>query len=1130
MKGYKPELVDNREVTLKEVINEYLPHLQEKLAVDVTLDIATGYFNPEAFFAVQDELEELDNVRILIGARPSGQDTDRHPDIDDPVDDEAYEQQRVEAALEQIEDNIKEDRNVLGFNPSVNKDLQELIEFLRSDSVEVRRYTDGFIHGKAYLFCTEEGVVVGSSNFTGAGLTSNLELNVGLHQQEITQSVREWFEHLWNTSKQYDLAELYEVEFEPYSPYVVYQRALWERYKDELEDDDEYDSSLHLAEFQRDAVKRARRFIDEHGGVVVADEVGLGKTYIAGELLREYVNERRQRAIVIAPAYLRDGMWNSKQSEWGVQFEVVSYAELRQAEQLTGSNSVFDLPIDEYQLVIVDEAHSFRNSSTKQSRALRQLLRGTPPKDLVLLTATPVNNSLWDLYNQIRYFINNDAVFADHGIQSLRERFKIAQSQDPGDLSPDLLFDVLDQTTVRRTRSFIKNKYQSPTIPTGDGDEIEIQFPDTSPQRVDYTLDETFSNSFFNSIKRGLAGGEQDTPELSLARYRTGEYFDEQDENQLPVAGLLRTGLLKRFESSSHAFATTVNQMIAQNEAALELIKNGVTPSPKTIKELVNTESDAFFNKYLADTSPDTEQQTLGGTQQDPVSRSRKGTVPGDTEKFISDVEKDISILQEWHDTATSIDPAKDKKLQELSSELETVVERAKQKSRADPNNGSSVSDDVFRQKRKVLLFSYFEDTADWIYEYLTDVVQQHDELNCYEGRIVVVTGETTKYGITQEDAVHGFAPNSGDAPESATDEYDILITTDVLAQGANLQDAATVINYDLPWNPMRAVQRNGRIDRLNSPHDTIYPTTFFPEDRVDELLDLEQRVQNKITQAAKSVGVDSSIFPELETTNQNFNEKKEHIKQIQEKEQEAYQKDSHDSTASYSGEEYRRDLRHGLKHHEDTITSLPWGAGSGKIGSTPGYFFCARVGDNEFFRFVPVNSVNNLSPVTEEDDVITETLPCIRRVECSEGTERVLPSTMQEHVYDAWKVAKQSILDEWEYKTDQRNIQPDVRKLFREVGEHVRSHWPDNKSQNEMDNITASIEAPHGRRIENEFRGIYESDELSPTEKTEQIIDTVEELGLQPYTPPDPYPRIRDEQVQLVTWMAIAPQNSESR
>jgi hypothetical protein len=433
----------------------------------------------------------------------------------------------------------------------------------------------------------------------------------------------------------------------------------------------------------------------------------------------------------------------------------------------------------------------------------------------------------------------------------------------------------------------------------------------------------------------------------------------------------------------------------------------------------------------------------------------------------------------------------------------------------------SVVSDEdveaTFRRNRKVLLFSYYEDTVDWIYEYLEEVVDENEALSSYEGRIAAVSGDGSKYGVTREEAVHGFAPNSGDAPPGATDEFDILITTDVLGQGVNLQEARNVINYDLPWNPMRVVQRNGRIDRVNSPHSEIYPFSFFPEDRLDDLLELEHRVRQKLTQAARSIGVSSGVIPDMETLNQNFAEKVEDIESIHEEDDEYYEQGGKEA-AAYSGEEYRQELREGLQDWEDQITSLPWAAGSGFRGDDPGYFFCARVGDETFMRFVPHESV-------EDDEVIQDTLTCLKRIECTRETDRALPDDMRERIYDAWEDAQEDIFRQWQEQTDPLNVQPDIRKLFREVGQHLRDYWPDDMTQEELQETVEAVEAPWGRRYERELREIYEDESLGPVEKSRKLVDKVENLGLQPFEAPDPLPPIEEDEVKLVCWMVIAPE-----
>jgi chaperonin cofactor prefoldin len=764
-----------------------------------------------------------------------------------------------------------------------------------------------------------------------------------------------------------------------------------------------------------------------------------------------------------------------------------------------------NLDVDEYQLVVIDEAHAFRNPGTQQSHALRTLLRGNPPKDVVMLTATPVNNSLWDLYYLLYYFIKNDAAFANEGIRSLRERFKTAQSEDPSDLSPDMLFDVLDETTVRRTRRFIKNYYENATMPDGEGGSVRVNFPDPNPKRVDYTFSDTFGDAYFEDVSRGLAAGDHDEAELSLARYRPSFYLEgEEDASELSLVGLLRTGLLKRFESSSRAFANTLERMVRQNRAAVQLMEEGYFPDPDAIDEWVEMDSDAAFDETLGDASD---------------GNIPLGAVEADPNQLRADLENDIEILEHWREGAAAVERKDDEKLHALRNALYDVVEEARDDAQSEEVSDESI-DAAFRQNRKVLLFSYYEDTVDWVYEYLEEVVAEDDELSCYEGRIAAVSGDGAKYGVTREQAVHGFAPNSGDAPPDATDEFDILISTDVLAQGVNLQEARTVINYDLPWNPMRVVQRNGRIDRVNSPHSKIYPITFFPEDRLDDLLELEHRVRQKLTQAARSIGVSGGVIPDMESLNQNFAERVEDIGSIQEEDTDFYEEGG-GTAAAYSGEEYRQELRNGLDTRENQVTSLPWAAGSGFVGDNPGYFFCARIGDEVFMRFLP-------QEMDDDDEIVQDTLTCLKRIECTEETDRTLPEPMGDRVYTAWDTARSDIYAQWQEQTDPLNVQPDIRKLFREVGEHLRENWPDDMTQDELQETVEAVEAPWGRRYERELREIYENKSLGPAEKSRQLAEKVDDLGLQPFEAPDPLPPIQEDEVKLICWMVVAPKEDE--
>lgn len=253
----------------------------------------------------------------------------------------------------------------------------------------------------------------------------------------------------------------------------------------------------------------------EDGGRI--DGVGSGKTFVGGELIRQAVEERRQRALLIAPAALRDGTWERFKDHYQLYIETISYEELTNDSQLGGAFPHLKNRSNEYALVIVDEAQAFRNPDTDRAKALRKLLQGRPPKQLVLLSATPVNNSLWDLYYLLTNFIKHDAEFADQGIRSLKEKFNDAMKQDPDDLKPDALFDVLDATTVRRTRHFVRRYYPNDRVKDHRGQEQPVRFPDPHVEADTYSFDALLPG-FFEEIEEALAP-ENGQPKLTLARY-----------------------------------------------------------------------------------------------------------------------------------------------------------------------------------------------------------------------------------------------------------------------------------------------------------------------------------------------------------------------------------------------------------------------------------------------------------------------------------------------------------------------------------------------------------------------------------------------------------------------------------
>jgi hypothetical protein len=1102
-----------------DALRGHLSYLLETWAKPFEVAIATAYFNPGGFGLIANELEQVGEVRLLLGAEPDSREW-RIRNLDPKTPPQRAEQARLRNALVGHEREIEQDRDLLGFEIEADAGAKRLIEWLRSGRVEVRRYEEGFLHGKAFLVTTDdEGVVAGSSNFTYAGLAKNLELNLGHYQPHVVKQVRDWYEELWEGAVPFDLAEIYDARFEPHNPYLIYLRMLYERYGREIEDEArDAGTGIHLTEFQRDGVWRARRILDRYNGVLVADGVGLGKSFIAGELIREAVIERRQRVLLVAPAALRDGMWKKFLLTHQLGVEIKSYEELSEDPRLNpqGAGSGLAFGLNDYAMVVVDESHAYRNPETLRAEVLRKLLGGTPPKELVLLTATPVNNSLWDLYYLLNYFVKNDAAFADTGIRSLRDHFAQAMAQDPDDLTPDRLFDVLDGVAVRRTRHFVKRYYPNDTI-TLNGIQVQITFPKPVVHKVTYDLDEVLPG-FFERFAHALDCDEPDCgrddhasvhgePVLHLARYSPTRFLRNLDDllaadteegievrrrrsSEVPLGGLLRSGLLKRFESSAHAFAKTCRRMAQSHDGFLDLLGAGKVATGEALAEWLKADTDEL-DAYLEEHGELDDADLY------------------DTDTLRAAVTADRDLLLDFAGQAEKVTWDRDPKLTALVDELKEILTQAEDE---------KIGEEDSRNRRKVLVFSYFADTAGWITDYLEDVFATEPDLALYRDRLAQITGSAGD----KSEALFGFAPVSSEAPEGLNnDRYDVLVSTDVLAEGVNLQQARHIINFDLPWNPMRMVQRHGRIDRIGSLHDRVYVRCFFPDRQLDGLLGLEERLHRKITQAARVIGVEGEILPGSETSDRVFAETREEIERLRREETTLFETGGEGGHA-YSGEEYRQELRQGLADPDTArlIKALPWGSGSGMVraGATPGFVFCARVGDHPepLYRYVEMAD-------GEEPDIVADTLTCLAHAHAGIDTDRVLGDDTHRTAYDAWAAARKHILDEWTLATDPANLQPSVPKTMRDAAQLIRDYPPAGLTQDEVDRLVDTLEAPYGNRIQRVIRAAMRSSD-DPRQAAVAVAQAVEEQGLEPAPPVEPLPVIIADDIHLVCWQAIVP------
>ena len=1073
--------------------------------------IATAYFSPAGFARIATAIAPIPSIKLLLGSDPLADNVRWQRKLDET--ERRFTARKLRESLKNQEAAIRSERDHIPFNKNSSSAVKQLVAALKAGNMQVRRYEENFLHAKAYIFTSvnegehgePEAVIAGSSNLTAAGLSTNLELNLGLYNSPTVAKAKDWFDRLWDDAVPFDLAAFFDELFEPKTPFEIFLRVLWELYGDEIEQDFEIDQGLPLTSFQKHGVVRALRLIKETGGVIVADEVGLGKTFIAGEILNVY-KERRQRALLICPAALRDTAWKQFQSDFELYLETKSFEELARDEQLwdedrrpNAKSKNLERVIDEYQLVIIDEAHNYRNpNSANRADALRTFLYGKR-KDVLMLTATPVNNSLWDLYHLTRFFLKQDSFLADMGILSIKERFDHAMRTNPNSLSPDVLYPIVDATTVKRTRQFIKKHYPNDQVKI-NGIMQTIVFPEPKAISVRYNLD-SLMPGLFDLIETYFDPDEPDC--IQFARYKANTYLKvpDPDDDLLAnaVTGLLLSGLLKRFESSTGAFSISIERLISQHKQFLKALQDGYVVSTEFLKESASTDDEDF--EELLSSSEDTYDANLFE-----IVRLRE------------DVQSDLEKLETLMVLLRKITASADPKLKALVEQLETISREAE---------FEASSREEGMNKRKVIIFTFFADTVRWINNYLTDEISKNSKLSAYKGRFEIVVGSGQGDESNKALAAARFAPQTAGKTGDA-DETDILISTDVLAEGVNLQQARHIINYDMPWNPMRLVQRHGRIDRIGSQHNRIFMRTIFPADRLDALLGLEERISRKIAMAAASVGIVSPIA-EVNSSNRDFTETKEEIQKLLEEDASLYERGGTEASAQ-SGEEYRQTLRVALESRRDNILQMAWKTGSGmRKGTERGIFFCAKVGQRTYLRFVHANNDWELKHGELENGSELEPIPlidgelgrCLRLIECTEGTELELDEVAQDAAYDLWHTAREDIHKRWMHETDPVNLQPRIRPLNRKVADFIRDKTPIDIEQAKIEKALDIVEAPWSRRDEGRLRRWYENEETG-SKKSEYMINKILGSGLEPFHAPEPLPPIVQDDIELLVWMAI--------
>ena len=836
MNRIKQDIIDNTgSITMSDILNSEIPYTQK-------LDISTGYFNVPGYSMLQDALngaaqKDGFEMRLLLGKQAL-------------IPDATFE----EVARESSEDviSLKTGLDDAELTLDAMSDTASLISFLNNTNVQVRLGISRFNHSKCYI--TDDSVFIGSSNFTAGGLTGNYELNAGLYQPGVSEKTSTWFDKMWEMSedtKQKLIELLKSSKFGvPATPYNVYIKMIFEKYRDILAPDkEEPQYNIELTAFQKDAVRTALFIISEFQGAMIADATGLGKTNMGMEILRQKILKESRKVLLVAPSQVLRSMWDKKLREAGLSVrKQVTMESLGREDSLEKWYEYKNIDF-----VLVDESQNFRSKNANRSANLTKIMTLGKRKQALLLSATPINNSIMDLYHQLSIITRTDDKYfwRSIGIPDLYQHMRDAANKEGG-LSAGLekIQRLLDGIMVRRTRSYIKDVYPNDTI-NGQA----IKFPDHEYSPIRYSLADLYGNVFQRIL--------DDMHKLTMAPYGLERYNTQATEEEKAkhhvLAHLQVILLLKRFESSVEAVKASLANKIRLYEHIDKVAKGGKMVTVRDLNRIItkgNYIANRTDSKDNSDGDFDMDEFLLNEVQKMETEEIGKEY---DMERFQGDLFKDLRILRELRSEIGKV--AADKKLEAVRDVI--LNDRA-----------------LDSESKKVLIFTEYTTTARYLLREIT---------KSFPGNVVeCITGDTKP--DTRSRYIERFAPVSNLADDQRLEEkeIDILISTEVLAEGQNLQDCNYVINYDLPWNPMRIVQRIGRVDRLTSKYETVRSRACYPDTELDGILKLMGKLLDKIQTVDDVIGLDSELLGETPTPRQYNGHLKDRLKVLGKKGQAA--------------------------------------------------------------------------------------------------------------------------------------------------------------------------------------------------------------------------------------------------
>ena len=845
--------------------------LRDKIQDGSDLSIVSAYFTIYAFDKLRDELTGIKGLRFLFG-EPSF----IHIDPD----------KTESKAFELTESGLKL-QNYLP-QKEVARACAEWIE----EKVEIRSVRkSNFLHGKMYYIenGNSEDAIIGSSNFTVRGLglsetVNNIELNLEVDSKSDCADLKTWFDNLWESEQVADVkAQVLQTlknAYQDKAPEFIYYKTLYHLFEDILADA----SDMQFAEanpsflqteiweklyaFQRHGVQACIQKLKAHNGCIIADSVGLGKTYEALAIIK-YFELRNANVLVLCPKKLEKN-WTLYPIHFRrrrnplradrFRYNVLAHTDLSRDSGESNGIDLAQHEWDGYDLVVIDESHNFRNRSTntldqdgklvrksRYNKLLEDVIQSGGKTQVLMLSATPVNNRLTDLDNQICLITEDrDAAFRQTGIPSIKGTLNAAQSrfdtwtaeteqipkksQQHESLAESLnadFFALLDRLTIARSRTHVINFYENAIEEIG-------QFPDREPPKSIFPeIDLQGKFPTYQTISHQIDG-------YQLAIFNPSRYIRQEcrhhygerllQQREFNLIGMMKVNFLKRLESSVHSFASTLERTIENIKVRASEIQDFLSATPSVVSE-------SGFDPFAETTEEygeDAELQT--GVQAGKNQTYLYKHINLDT--WLADLRDDRTQLDKIYKIAQNITSDRDAKLEQLKQLIAAKVQNP-----AKNRDG--------KENLKVLVFTAFADTANYLYDNLYDWAKE--TLNIESA---VVTGGASRSELVRNDfdeILTNFSPISKERDESETEgedelpEIDLLIATDCISEGQNLQDCDYLINYDIHWNPVRIIQRFGRIDRIGSKNKKIHLINFWPTPELDAYINLKPRVEARM-------------------------------------------------------------------------------------------------------------------------------------------------------------------------------------------------------------------------------------------------------------------------------------------